>query len=632
MKYCPMCDEAVDEKSTVCSKCGYLFAVNREDENFDLELENKLKEASRLEEEANLAEKKALGLEISIGEGEKLQSSSKKLPRIAFAAVGVVIVIIASLFITGLMDKKITDKTSIAYASIGKDGTAYFTTENGIVAIKGDAQRGYSTPNQKGFVILDTSNDLYYYKSKDAEKEKIAGEVSEILAVRQEGCAYSTKKKLTIEGVLNKLVEDYEDGYTNYEKVKEVFEQTYSETSVQNAVAFYKLIIKREFPQEEFTSGDIVKYLFSAQKSVVLENADYTFAEDTLSAAGLTDGKKIILYKENSEQSAEAVNVGNEPYILAVSSDGNKVIWREIQDDHSIVYQSLNDNKEKLGDLGIKTLYSIEQADFFNKETGTVIGGSTYENIIISSDGNETVEVKLGDGKDVLPILAEEGTELQHFRGKISGIYLSTFIEDKVSNLYYIDTEGNKEKVLSNIFLVCGVRNGKIAYLDSYSDLYVADIEGARVQNEVKVTSDVDFAKVSHDGEYLYIGKEDDEQYTLYYDKLTAKDHILEKIANSVDKLYMTTNDEIVYYTKNVQKIKDTNIKSGDLYEFSVGSEALKICSDVINLDSPYESDYVSTEHPVVKKYSYKDGDEIIYEMGVIDQDQFQEKSDEIQW
>jgi len=548
--------------------------------------------------------------------------------------------------IGGAGSKTNASDTTLSYvnADFDEDGNAVFVLENEIVMIKGEFQWGQSTLDQKSFVLIDQDDTLYYYQKASSDKVKIADDVNYVDKFTSEGVIYAVLEKGTVNDVLDKFVEDYneENSYEmTKQEAKEEFEDYWGGETVEDAIEFYNWYIYDNYLYE----SDINHYFYykttfgSKQETVELE-ADTTYyytdyIEDSLACVGITSEDKLIAYKSNSTEKISICSVEEESSILGFTPDLSTILWSSVDDDDLIVYSTVDGEKEKIGVLGENMSYASGSAYFINNYKNYVVFSYSTDRVIIGEVGGEANVVKFSDNIDW--VYNDRGDYIWKYpRNGISGIFVVT--QGDSQSLYEVGLDGEKEKLKSNVEQVYGVVNNKIIYTNDEDSLYIADLKNHQLENEEKVSNDVESASLSINGKYLFYCKEGDDwnSYDLYYVSPTAKNPEGEKIASDVGTYYRTTKDDQIYYIKDRDEVKDTGYSIGVLYSYTVGGEATKISSDIYMMYYPYVSYYIPASNAYMSKFAdthkNKDYDYeyITYDIGTSGKNGFEKQVEDI--
>lgn len=167
----------------------------------------------------------------------------------------------------------------------------------------------------------------------------------------------------------------------------------------------------------------------------------------------------------------------------------------------------------------------------------------------------------------------------------MKGLYVIGDSEEKyLSNLYYIDERGEREKIITKIQKIVSIHNGRVVYLDEEGSLFIADLGTKELKNIQKISSDVYVALVSKNGEYIYYGKDSDyETFTLYECK-AGKEMDSNKISDDVYKMWISEDGKQIAYFKDPTNISETYTEYGELYVKNFGKDPKKVGSDMISI------------------------------------------------
>lgn len=157
----------------------------------------------------------------------------------------------------------------------------------------------------------------------------------------------------------------------------------------------------------------------------------------------------------------------------------------------------------------------------------------------------------------------------------------SIIMQDKENNLYKYSSDGDKEKIGTDLMEILSIsetdttpyevssNNETIAYITSDESLYIKYPN----KDKEKVASSVYYYEVDNTGNYLYYLNLENELYV--YDNKGEKNKISSDvqsfiISDSGEKVAFLTNDEILY-TKNIGSDEKIKINSGAIDIYSVG-------------------------------------------------------------
>lgn len=362
---------------------------------------------------------------------------------------------------------------------------------------------------------------------------------------------------------------------------------------------------------------EIVRYFFADGSTISLgKNLAATHADNTLSILFANEKGNIYLLPEDAAEPEKISHYDTDFYAKDVSDDGKTALW--VEKDSSAgthtIYCYTNGNRTKLEEVNYKYDYSYVQ---FNKSQTFLGVADIYSQKvhILTLGGEESKEfttVKLGNDIYSSTLYTKNGILSNETSDTIDGLY-AMVDADSNFNVYYI-ANGDREKVLSNISKM-DIAGGRIYYINEDGNLNTAKLNGSELVEENKVSSDVETFRISSDGNYVYYFKNSDNNAGLLsrYSVLTGES---EKISSNVynysstyytsTDFYLSTDGKTVYYFEDVEEnIGGTYSDMGTLKYATVGSDPVKIATDII-VSIPMDgldSNYINPTSFTVTKY-----------------------------
>ncbi len=463
----------------------------------------------------------------------------------------------------------VTYETNFMNAMVDEDGKVHFATfsDKGL-SIKGEYLSGRMSYDRKKIAVLDKDGTLTAYTDvSDLEKkETVATDAANLRFVGDYGLFYE-------DGDKNLFRYSFVDG---------------ENTALGN-------------------SSDIDAYYLNKYYNLLYakDGGIYLLKNDT------SEPERIAKYDTDK-------NVD----FLAISKDCNIFAWSIEEGQSCELYIYENGESEKIGTMELSSRYSYVYGLTNEVSNCTILYSYDSDVMYIKPLGKEVVKVKLGK-----EFSAGSYTKNCNFRwdpsDSFTGLYVLTDA-DTDKNLYYIDAEGDREKVLS------GVKNyhifeGYLYYTDSDSTLYYAKLNGAEIDEPVKLSNDVIAFSYAMNAPYIYYQKNyDQNEATLYMYKSGEKDPV--KVSSGVyasssfSSIYTNLSNSMdgktIYYFKDVeQDVGDTYNDIGTLYSFTYGSDSsVKISGDVVvgSITSGYYPSEIKPSSFVFKKYDSDTSDAIL--------------------
>ena len=421
-------------------------------------------------------------------------------------------------------------KPSVIHGMMQEDGTAYVPKDDGsVIKINDDVDTAVLSPDRKTLVVLLTDGTLYYTDAEQSEKHEVADKIDWLSVVRNEGAFYI----------------DEED---------DVF-----------------CVI--------FESGETVK---------LGHDIDGIVAPDSLDSIIYDDDGGIYLYKTGEGSPEKVGRLDGDVAPLCINNDGSLACWYVSDEGKTTLYSYENDERTTIASLdddydSFRAVASEDQALF-------VLCDVDADQLFLKKPGEEAVKVRLGNELASTGIYCQKGLLTETEAAEVSCLYV--LVEaDKGNSLYFIDLEGERERMITGIDSMA-ISDGYIVYRNDEDTLYFAQLDGAELKEESRIASDVELFRVQ--GDYVYYFRNcEDNSGTLYCRKLSEADGEAVKIASDVgcyigtwsknDYLCVNESGDTVFYFRNLEEIKNSYMDMGTLYRWSWGDEEpTKIASDVV--------------------------------------------------
>ncbi|MBU9726167.1 hypothetical protein [Diplocloster modestus] len=472
-----------------------------------------------------------------------LKSKQKRKRYIVWTTVaaGILVILLAVFMIMGRSNKNsIMDEKGYVY--IDTDGNAYCHNGKGKwIKVEGDWRSGFITWDGR-YIVLNNGNNLYLLDGKGKNPVKIANAPVILLTTRNNGLLYMERSG-------------------------------------------------------EIGSEPVYRYLFDTKETTKIGQGQVYPANDSLAALVFKD-QGIYILPESADEPVKVASCeeGSEVELVGISNNGKMAVWTEKKGQTTTIYTAENMEKEKLGSLELKdSSQAYTYAFFFNESTEAIVGNGNSDRLFRKKLGEECIVAKTEGGVNQLNIYTIQGRLSGSHRNKIKGIYVVIDGEEKyLKDLYYIDENGNSSRVIWNILRVVDIQNGKIVMLDKDFTLYETELQLNLPEEFQKISTDVEKAQVSKNGNYIYYGKDmEDETFTLYEYKNGINPTRI-KIADDVFKMKISADGNQVIYLKNPVKLQNADMILGDLYVKDVGKEPVKASSDIISIFD--KTDYITND------------------------------------
>ena len=303
------------------------------------------------------------------------------------------------------------------------------------------------------------------------------------------------------------------------------------------------------------------RYTYADGETLTLGDLDDYCVENEFDILYAKDGNIYLLLKDAAEgEKIATYDQANSISLGALSKDGSAAIWYEKKGSNYDIFICENGEKTRMGSMDISSSYATVNT-YFN-QTGTwAIAYSLWSNVLyVKSAGKDVIKIKFSDELDTAPY-----TKVNTYRWDNSpefpGLYVLVDAE-KDNNLYYVDSEGEREKLVSGV-LDFAVSNGTLFYVDSDNNLYRTEVTGKDMAEPVKIAGDVNCLHLPLNGDCIYYIKSfDNNEGALYAYKKGTEEPV--KVASSVycfavgtavySQLKNSTDGNTVYYYTDVEE------------------------------------------------------------------------------
>ncbi|MBU9726169.1 TolB-like translocation protein [Diplocloster modestus] len=620
MKICPGCRREINDDLTVCVYCGFTFdqTTKEVDEQIQDQQPDDAEAGCKIHDPepecvqtADPTGVPAAGLAKDGGYTENMydnaQTEKKKKPLLFIglgAAICAIIVLVLIFSLSGGRKNSGLEPDNMVVL-LDEDGNAYYAEKDRSVKVEGHFQQGYATLDREHLIVLDKNGNLYVYDGKGENEEKVSGNVSLVYGIRDKGLVFCKThvKEAKVDDILQKLAE--EAPKYSYAAYKAVFDNEFPDGKAEEAKWFYELLVGS--PYNEVSSEDeYFRYLFEEKEITNLGIGKCLLAAHKLNIL-FTDDESICQLTENSMEKEKITSCKEDMEIVlyGMSDSGRMGVWSEYDESETCFYVSEDASKTKLGTVETNDININFGECYFDKNGQQIVTFNYYTDKIFRKKLGEEPEIIHAGGLIGSGVYSPDG-RIRSGDAELNNFYICTKgeITDSRSSFYYIDNNGEREKVLADISIKA-LADGKIYYLDDEDNLYQAEIDRDKVSNEIKITSDVDDAKLSEDGAYIYYSKDYDDGATTLYSCMTNKKSLEpEKIAEEVGSYKIQADGKSVAYLRDMSKVKGSHTSCGDLYIKEIGKESEKISSDVVRIYSPYEQGYISDKYVNFFKYN----------------------------
>lgn len=476
--------------------------------------------------------------------------------RILAAALALVLAVTLCACKSAEAKRKSEASYAVIAGKVGSDGTGYLPCMDGtMLEIKGDIVNLWLLKDRETAVVLERDGTLYTLTGE--EKQIIATEVSSVQAVRSDGVLYLNGK-------------DY-----------------------------------------------LYRRIFDADEPVRLgRNLEADTAETSLTTVFVDAEKNIYLLKEDAqepEKLSQCTQDGVSVEVETVTDDGGTAIWAEVNKtaEKCTIYLYENGDRSLLGEVDSK--YNNYTYPVFSADASLLaVGNTSASTLWLKKTDGEVTKAKLG-GTLFSSILYTKDGRLDESTGDVEGLYALVEANDSKS-VYYITLDGEREKIVSDL-REFQIANGKLCYLTTDKDLYLADIDGVQATDVVKLAGEVVDFDIAADGETIYYAKnfEEEEESTSLY-RYTVAQKEAEKLSSDAYTLgiwdfyygiYRLSSDgKIIFFFEQMQDIEDTYSASGVLKCATVGSEPVQVSTDIMaSLESGLMDGAIDPKHVMLEKY-----------------------------
>ncbi len=447
--------------------------------------------------------------------------------------------------------------------------------------------------------VLDEDQALYVVNMNTMEKTKVDENVEALLNFPINRYVVFTKLEgeVTIETVFQAIYDHYkkEDANTlvTMDFIKEFFEERY-ENTLEEAKLLYKNELGEEFiPPSKSMLYDCktgkVEELFDSQTSKYNTEFEYRNSQNDKQFAYVNTGGELVLV--GVDGTSQVLGNARDDMTLGINGvpdEGNMVVWqlqgerkgKEITDDIPYdVYAYLKGDADKV--FSGEDSYPYCKVLYLTDGSEAVIDSYQPEFYYIDAKGR--VDKIRVDGNSIFNVMGNNN----YNSGYTDSLEHLLVVTEKsgTDTLYVVDLAGEKDKVTANLESSWSVDiyNNIVTYTDDSANLFMGKLNGRRIEDEVKVASDVVWSNLSKNGSVIWYAKKDAETWMIYmYEKGEAQ-----KVDTNVLPYSVHMNIE----GKNAVYLKDASIapgdenekyprKKGELYYYKDG-ESQKIGSDV---------------------------------------------------
>lgn len=473
-----------------------------------------------------------------------------------------------------LVEQEFVRSHNVIVAKIDTEGSAFLPMEDGsTIELHGSIVRATLTQNKKNIIVLE-KDGLLYYVSTDApnEKHKVCDSVSEVTATRADGLLYV-------------------DG-----------------------------------------NNELHRFLFADNSDYVIgTSVAYAVADHALTVLSADADGYIYVTKSTEEKTVKIGSYDKDEILLkGVSNDGSTALWVEKQkstswrDKNNTYWTYLYADGER-NYLGETSNTSESTTLRFNKDQTFACVINLYEStVFLKYPDTDTISVKLVKSAASTRVYTADSVLDQDPSAIEDGIYV-LIDNDEGSDLYYISSSGDREKVISRIEDIF-TANGRVYYRNVNNELFTAKLDGYNLLDEEKISNEVHMLKISPDGKTVFYVKNIDKDSVgslLYWQvgdeksqKITSNcySYWIEILGYNfyIPYFYLNEEGDTVYYFENKQEVADGHLDIGDLKCMEVGSEPVRIATDIIigtltsgRTDGTLRSDMVRMD-----KYLYVDDDD----------------------
>lgn len=334
------------------------------------------------------------------------------------------------------------------------------------------------------------------------------------------------------------------------------------------------------------------------------EGVKYTVAKNTTSVLYATMDGKLFLLGCDTTEALKAGTFDDSVMVEGISDNGSIAIWL-LNSGNQYTPVIYNGGDKKTCE-SYSSYISFFGAEFSKDQKLVVLGSYNSNTIYIAGEGMEAVKVSLPSALFLPVFYSEKGRVRDTNAADITAVFAVVDAESATS-LYRITLDGDKERLLTDVWLN-DIRNGRLIYTDNDENLYTAEAAAANIE-ETKISGSVDRVRMVSNGQYVYFTKnaEDDEATLCVYN--VAKDSV-QKIGSCANaKISVSTDGAEVYFFKDTEEAKGTNVSYGDLYRWTYSekeAESVKLASDVLtdSLSSFLASGEIDKDNFTFERYN----------------------------
>ncbi len=481
--------------------------------------------------------------------------------------------------------------------------------------------------NEQTRADLDSAGALIATDLATNKTSQISADVSKILYLNNKFILFEKTKKTTVQettytvnDVLTSLavylymnVDAFKsyDPYELYTTLKSDFAVQYPLQTLDNAEAYYTSLTGLNYvPSDSSTTDaekDVTETYYSeiqSPKPVLLGSSQYIITKsdsDNSACVYIDSDGGIFMVKPGAEPNkiASTENPSNTS-LFGGTEDGRVVAWSVLNGSDTEIYMC-----DSLGAAKIDTLkdqnyaYATTYCNAKNDTLYIISLNSEYLYTVTDKQGAKTLFL----GGEANYTLANPQKTLTHADTieSLSNLYVCARTPDSEdyddNTLYYLDANGEREKVIENINYDFEIVNGKLFYISNQDDtLFACDISGAKIGDKEKIALDVASFKISSDGKTIYyLADENSDTYLgTLYQYVSGKSP--EKISDSVKSydFYGSADGKTVAYIKNPAEMggEASYMEAGDLFIKSEGKESEKLAGGVIYFSSYLKESY----------------------------------------
>ena len=294
--------------------------------------------------------------------------------------------------------------------------------------------------------------------------------------------------------------------------------------------------------------------------------------------------------------------------------------WSDYKEYEETIYISVNGEKSKIGTFETSSKYESSLVTYNKNNQFAVVMNWYSDTLFVAPESGEPLKIKLDGELASMIVFTKTGPLSEDTSSAFPGIYVSV----EGFNLYHIDANGEREKVLPEAYSYT-IYDNFIYFTDEDNNLKIAKLAEATLSREEKITGDVEILGTESKNGYIYFIKDYNstgQTGTLYMYKKGADPVKITSdvscwkygsIGYGIDASY-SPDGKTIYFYKDSTNIKDTYQSFSALYKYSYGdTKATQIASDVVvgSINSGYASGSINNRSFVYLKYSYVKDEEV---------------------